>query len=238
LLLNVNKGGYMFINDRATGEFVAGYPTVKNINWIQGVDGRGNLIGRNEPEVGKTKRLCPSIGGGRSWNQASYSPQTGLLYNTALEWCQDVVSVVEDPKEGQVFFGGTFVVKPTADGTAYGHLDAHDPVTGKVKWSYRAKYPILASVLSTAGGLVFAGDPDGYFFALDASTGDKLWSFQTGSGHRGSSISYAAGGRQFVATPSGWGSALAGLFQQMWPETERIQGGSAIFAFTLPEEKQ
>ena len=96
-------------------------------------------------------------------------------------------------------------------GPAGGHLDAYEPVTGKKLWSYPSKYPLLASQLSTAGDLVFSGDPEGNFFALDARTGQKLWSFPTGSGHRGSSITYSVRGRQYVATPSGWGSALAGL---------------------------
>jgi alcohol dehydrogenase (cytochrome c) len=121
------------------------------------------------------------------------------------------------------------------DGPAHGHLDAIDPVTGKVHWTYKDKYPLLASILSTDGGLLFTGDPEGFFFALDNKTGKKLWSFQTGSGNRGSSIAYAVKGRQFVATPSGWGSALAGLFTQLWPESEQFQGGSAVYAFALPE---
>ena len=84
----------------------------------------------------------------------------------------------------------------------------YDPVTGERKWRIRHKYPLLASQLATAGGLVFSGDATGRFFALDASDGSELWSFRTGSGHRGSAVTYAVGGRQYIATPSGWGSAL------------------------------
>ncbi|MBM3812049.1 MAG: PQQ-dependent dehydrogenase, methanol/ethanol family [Acidimicrobiia bacterium] len=238
LLVNINKGGFTWVVDRATGEFVSGYPIVKNINWISGVDKQGRLVGRNEPVVGQTKFLCPAIGGGRSWNQASFSPQTGWLYTTAIEWCQDVTSMEEEPREGQVFFGGVFEMRHPKDGPAYGHLDAIDPVTGKVHWTLKNKYPLLASVLTTAGGVLFTGDPEGHFFALDAKTGKKLWSYQTGSGNRGSPIAYSVKGRQFVATPSGWGSALAGLLVQLWPEAERFQPGSAIHAFALPEEGQ
>lgn len=237
LLLNVNKGGYVFVNDRATGEFVSGYPIVKHINWITGTDAKGNLTGRNEPKVGETTFICPAIGGGRSWNQASFSPRTGLLYTTAIEWCEDVVSQPEEPSEGKVFFGGTFVPKHPKGEEAYSHLDAIDPVTGQKKWSYRAKYPLLASVLSTAGDVVFTGDPEGYFFALDAKSGKKLWSVQTGSGHRGSSITYAVNGKQYLATPSGWGSAVAGLMTQLWPEAEKFRSGSTLWVFALPEGK-
>ena len=65
-------------------------------------------------------------------------------------------------------------------------------------------------------------------------TGRKLWSFQTGSGHRGSAITYSVAGRQFIATPSGWGSAVAGILPQLWPETEDFRAGSTLFVFALP----
>jgi alcohol dehydrogenase (cytochrome c) len=115
-------------------------------------------------------------------------------------------------------------------------LRTYDPVTGKKFWSYDSKYPLLASALSTAGDLVFTGDPEGYFFALDAKTGKKLWSFQTGSGHRGSAVTYTVNGRQYVATPSGFGSAVGGIMPQIWPEVESFRPGVALFVFALPEE--
>ena len=236
LLYNVNKGGVAFVLDRASGEFIAGYPIVKHINWIAGVDEKGNLVGRNEPPLGKTTYICPAIGGGRSWNQAAYSPDTKWIYTTGLEWCQDVTVAKEAPREGQTFFGGSFVPKDPKGERAHAHLDAYDPVSGKKQWTYFSKYPLLASVLATGGNLIFSGDPEGFFFALDAQTGRKLWQFQTGSGHRGSSVSYAVNGRQYIATPSGWGSAVAGLVAQVWPEAERFRGGSTLWVFALPEE--
>jgi len=237
LLLNVNKGGYTFVVDRVTGEFVSAYPVAENINWIKGVDAKGNLLGRKEPPVGQPTLMCPSIGGGHQWNHSSYSPQTGMPYATGIEWCQEVMVTPEEPKEGVNFFSGAFQLRRPLHGEPGGHLDAYDPVTGKKFWSYRAKYPLLASQLSTAGDLVFTGDPEGNFLAFDARNGEKLWSFQTGSGHRGSPISYAVNGKQYIATPSGWGSALAGLMPQLWPETEGFPTGSSVFVFALPEEK-
>ena len=97
---------------------------------------------------------------------------------------------------------------------------------------------LLASILATAGDLIFTGDPEGYFFALDARTGEKLWSFQTGSGLRGAPVSYSVKGKQYIAVPSGWGSAVAGLLPQLWPETEKFRTGSALFVFALPEGGQ
>jgi alcohol dehydrogenase (cytochrome c) len=237
LLINVNKGGYTFVVDRTNGKFISAWPVAKNINWITGISKTGELQGRNEPKVGVPTFICPAIGGGRQWNHAAYSPKTGWFYSTGIEWCQEVVSQPEEGKEGNTFFGGTFTMKHPPNEESHGHLAAYDPVTGKKHWSYKSKYPLLASVLATAGDLVFTGDPEGHFFALDAQSGQKLWSFQTGSGHRGSPVTYSAGGKQFIATPSGWGSAVAGLFPQVWPETEQFRKGASIFAFTVEDEK-
>jgi alcohol dehydrogenase (cytochrome c) len=236
LLINVNKGGMTFVNDRVTGEFISAWPVAKNLNWIQGVTETGELVGRNEPEVGKTKIICPGIAGGRSWNQAAYSPRTNWYYTTGTEWCQEVTSQKDEPREGKEYFGGIFKMIHPPKEKAHGHLGAYDPVTGKQHWVYKSKYPILSSVLATAGDVIFAGDPDGYFLGFDAKTGEKLWNFQTGSGHRGSSVSYSVNGRQYIATPSGWGSALAGILAQVYPETENMRPGAAIFAFALPED--
>ncbi len=236
LLLNVNKGGIAFLLDRVTGEFISAWPIVRNMNWIKGVDEQGHLIGRNEPEVDSPKLLCPSVGGGRSWNQGAFSPRTGWFYTTGIEWCDTITAHRDNASEGAAFFGGTFQIKAPPDGKAGGHLDAFDPASGKRFWSYESKYPLLASVLATAGDLVFTGDPSGEFFALDGLTGKKLWSFQTGSGHRGSSIAYSVHGREFAATPSGWGSAISGVMPQLWPETESFRGGCALFVFALPEK--
>ncbi|MBI1792070.1 MAG: PQQ-dependent dehydrogenase, methanol/ethanol family [Acidobacteria bacterium] len=233
LLLNVNKGGYAFVVDRTNGQFIGAWPIVRNINWTKGIDKQGNLIGRNEPKVGVPTFICPAVGGGRSWNHGAYSPRTGLFYSTGIEWCQEITARKEDPKEGQNFFGGVFQLKKPPNGEAGSHLDAYDPVSGKRAWSHPAKYPLLASVLATAGDLVFTGDPEGHFFALDARTGAKLWMFQTGSGHRGSPVAYSVKGKQYIATPSGWGSAVAGLMAQIWPEAEHFRAGSSVVAFTV-----
>ncbi len=62
---------------------------------------------------------------------------------------------------------------------------------------------LTAGVLATAGGVVFAASREGHLIALDAKTGTFLWRFQTGAAIEASPISYAVGGKQFVAVSSG-----------------------------------
>jgi alcohol dehydrogenase (cytochrome c) len=93
----------------------------------------------------------------------------------------------------------------------------------------------MASLLATAGDLVFSGDPEGNFFALDGRTGIRLWNFQTGAGHRGSAVTYSVGRRQYIATPTGWGSIVAIAHKAIWPAAPTPRPGSALMVFALPE---
>jgi alcohol dehydrogenase (cytochrome c) len=119
-----------------------------------------------------------------------------------------------------------------------GYIAAYDPGSGEQKWKFPAPTWFLASLLVTAGDVLFTGDPEGNFFALDARNGKRLWSFQTGAGHRGSSVTYQVNGRQYVATPSGWGSVVGGMHTTFWPDGLPPRGGSAVVVFALPEVRQ
>src|SRR5205809_792121 len=151
-------------------------------------------------------------------------------------WCEDVTvekqTPVTEPAAG-LFFGGDQVAKHPPGGEAYGHLDARDPVTGERKWSVNFKYPPIGSVLSTGGGLVVHGDVEGVVRAYDADSGEELWHFRTGSGHRGGPISYAVNGKQYIAVPTGLGSLVLGLYPALWPEVADFPSGGALFVFSL-----
>jgi alcohol dehydrogenase (cytochrome c) len=136
--------------------------------------------------------------------------------------------------EGRRYFNGDNGGTLPPNRTTYSHLDAWDPVSGKRLWSYPYRYVLLASVLATAGDLVFTGDPEGEFFALNARTGEKLWRYQTGAGHRGSAGSYSVSGRQYIATGTGWGSPVGASFATLFPE-QTFRLGSTLVVFALPE---
>jgi alcohol dehydrogenase (cytochrome c) len=235
LLVHMNKSGLTFVLDRATGEFLGVFSTPEIQNWISGVTEDGKLVGRNEPAPGKPLTWCPGVAGAKSWNGMAYSPRTGLMYVPINELCNTVTATTDAGKEGKGFMNGNFDMNLPPNRTTYSHLDAWDPVTGKRLWSDPYKYVLLASVLATAGDLVFTGDPEGFFFAVNARTGEKLWSYQTGAGNRGSSITYSVSGKQYVATPTGWqGSLVGGGAAGLFPD-QSFRMGSTLVVFALPE---
>jgi len=62
-----------------------------------------------------------------------------------------------------------------------------------------------AGVLTTASNVLFSGGGEGYFYALDARTGNLLWKTQLGAVIRSGPMSYAVNGRQHVAVTAGSG---------------------------------
>ncbi len=235
LLAHMNKSGLTFVLDRMTGEVIRAFTVPEVQNWISGVTEDGKLIGRREPVVGKAVDICPSLGGAKSWNSMAYSPRTGFLYAPLFEICNNITGNPQEAREGLFRSNGSMTLHLPPNRSTYGHLDAWDPLTGKRAWSVPSKYPLLASVLSTAGDLVFTGDPEGNFFALDARDGKKLWSYQTGAGHRGSAISYSINGRQYIATPSGWQQSETGGFAASVFPDQTFRGGATLIVFALPE---
>ncbi len=235
LLVHPQKSGYTWVLDRVTGKYLNAWPYVDTVNWVKGFDKDGKHIGRLEVPTGTSTLMCPFWGGGRSWNHAAYSPRTGWLYNHGIEWCGLTTPYPQNPKEGQGFVSGVTVPKPPPGGEVYAHIDAFEPVSGAKKWTVKLKYPLTSSLLATGSDLLMTADIEGEFFILDARTGERLYAFNTGSGTRGSPVTYAVNGRQYIAVPSGLGSIFTGGLGSLWPEARNFQSGSTLFVFALPE---
>ena len=97
-----------------------------------------------------------------------------------------------------------------------------------------ARAPFLTSALTTAGGLVFAGGADRWFRAHDVRTGEVLWETRLGHAAHGFPITYAAGGRQYLAVPTGLG-IFRGLTATLNPEIHQARTGNALYVFALSE---
>jgi len=221
-IVHPNKSGFIFVYDKNL-KVENVYPLIKNYNFVKGIDPKtGDLIGRRDFSAGhQHEPLCPAIDGGISWNTGSYNPGTGLYYKIGNEWCIDLEVVKTTPVTQpvvQLNIGANFHEVPPPGGEIYGHLDAIDPITGAKKWSVRFPEPPMASVLSTAGDLVFVPDSRGIIHAYNAQTGAELWSHNDGTGHQGGIISYSVNGKQYIAVTAGFGGMVSDGFAAMFGE--------------------
>jgi PQQ-dependent dehydrogenase (methanol/ethanol family) len=234
-----NKSGYIFVYDRKDGKIENVWNLVKASNFVKSIDPKtGELQGRRDMTEGHQTGLCPAIAGGVSWNSGTYSPDTGLYYKVGNEWCIDLDIVKTQPVTepvAQLNIGATFkFVDPPGD-KMHGHVDARDPITGKVTWSVDYPEPPLASLLSTAGGLVFVPDARGWLHAHDAKTGKDLWKANDGASHIGGAISYETGGKQYVAVVTGGPSLVSEGYPEMFGEPYKSmeKDTGAIVVYTL-----
>ena len=108
-------------------------------------------------------RMFPGANGGVEWSPLASNPGLGLAYAINLE--QEMTYTVESSPypEGKLWLGGAFTNVP--GGIQAGNVTAVDYNTGKIKWQVKTPQPMIGGILATAGGLVFAGEANGWFKA-------------------------------------------------------------------------
>lgn len=241
-----DRNGFFYVLDRTDGKFVSAVPFVKNITWAKGIDENGRPIydDANRPsdpakaadgKKGETVFAVPSFLGGKNWMPIAYSQKSKLFYVPSNEWGMDIWNEPITYKKGAAYLGAGFTIKPIFE-DHIGSLKAIDPATGETKWEYKNKAPLWGGILTTAGGLVFTGTPEGYLKAFDDTTGEELWKFQTGTGIVGSPITWEQDGEQWVAVAAGWGGAVPLWGGEVAKQVKNINQGGSVWAFKLPKQ--
>jgi alcohol dehydrogenase (cytochrome c) len=208
VVMLANRNGFFYVLDRESGKLLLGKPFT-GTNWARqiGPDGRPVVL----EDVGTREKCLPDQRGGTNFMPPSFDPVRRLFFVTARETCVTWVSTKPTAITlgDRVPSGGP---KHFEDGPQqYSALRAIDPATGEMRWEHRFRgYPSEAALdlsggaMSTATGLVFSGDNDGYLNAFDSASGKELWRFQTGAPIWGvAPITYMLDGVQWVAIPSG-----------------------------------
>lgn len=116
-------------------------------------------------------------------------------------------------------------------------MRAIDPATGKIAWEVKNNAPLWGGVMTTKGGLVFWGTPEGYLKAADAKTGKVVWEFQTGSGVVAPPITWEQDGEQYVGVASGWGGAVPLWGGDVAKKVNYLEQGGAMWVFKLHKAK-
>ena len=179
LLLHADRNGFFYVFDRTNGALLLAKPFLRRVDWATG-------IGADGRPVVADPRGCPSDAA--NWDATAFSPETRLYYFMALEEC---------------------VGKPTGypDQTGQRFLRAVSIDTGEIAWeipqSGAARAKTWTGVLATAGGLIFYGQPNGGFAAVDQRNGKPVWQFPTNVRMKASPMTFTVGGRQYVAVAAG-----------------------------------
>jgi len=205
LLLQANRNGFYYVLDRVTGQFLNGTPFVDLLNWATGLtpDGRPKKIPGVEPSLVGTK-VCPATAGATNWMSPAYNPGTQYFYVVAQEGCGINTKSSDRFRPGGFPFNATGYIESPEEPWQM-HVRALEATTGKRVWDYRqiGSRRYGAGLLSTAGGLLFAGDDQGELTALDARTGKALWHFNTGQPITASPIAYGWKGEDYIAIAAG-----------------------------------
>jgi glucose dehydrogenase len=145
--------------------------------------------------------MLPGANGGVEWSVMAVNPELGMTYAVNLH--QPMTYHVESTPYpgGKLWLGGAFKVIPGSE--QFGNVSAVDYNTGKIAWQVKTPLPMMGGALATAGGLVFAGEGDGWFRAYDAKSGKVLWSFFAGAGVNAPPASYTVDGKQYIVVGAG-----------------------------------
>jgi alcohol dehydrogenase (cytochrome c) len=207
LLLQASRNGYFYVLDRTTGRSLLTRPFA-TVNWATGIDQDGRPIPNPAKEPARDGRLVsPDEAGGTNYRSPSFDPSTGLLVVSA----HDAYGIYFfRPDHGGYGWAG-------ADYGVYGRaiLRAIDYRTGNITWQHDlGEGAGGAGVLTTTTGLTFTGDTNNNALGLRTADGATLW--HAAIGRVGNQpITYELDGRQYMV----------------------VAGGSSLFAWALPEDK-
>jgi alcohol dehydrogenase (cytochrome c) len=210
LLMTANRNGMFYVLDRTNGEFLQGSKLSTKVTWLKGFEKNGRpIVDPGSISTREGVAVCPGGGGGANMPDVSYSPITKLFYVRMSDTCGLYVSG-DDPLSGSRWFGRGRGASPEArkaledlqaDYPRAFYIRAMDPFTGKKVWDYPMAFG-HEGVMSTAGGLVFLGTPNGGLTALDAKNGKLVWHLNVGQPlTEASPMTYMVQGKQYIALP-------------------------------------
>ena len=232
----LGKPGILWAFDRETGDYLWDRQLVPFQNLYREIDPNTGSIAMNEEiiptQVGDTQMVCPGMRGGKLFQTKAYSPRTNAIYGPVSNTCSIFRVVPLTQEASGVDYSQ--IVHMEGSGGMVGRLVAVSASTGEVLWTHDQR-AALGSVLTTGGGLVFAGDLHRYFRAFDAENGSELWEIPLSGPVTGYPISYSADGKQYIAVAVGGGTSGTRHMAQLYPELNLPVSSNVLLVFALGE---
>lgn len=208
VVMMANRNGFFYVLDRADGKLLVA-DKFADTEWASRID-----LNTGRPVMNPvSSEVClPDARGATNFMPPSYDPVRALFFVTVRQTCAYYYTWKRP--DGTIANGTRSQDGARADtrrdapasvnDKGYGAVKSFNPATVERKWEARYETPAMAGVMSTASGLVFAGDNEGNFSAFDSTTGKSLWHYPTGFALWGAgAMTFMLDGRQFVIIPSG-----------------------------------
>ena len=238
-LIAIGKPGVIWALDRRTGEFLWARETTHQTVYKH-IDGETGQVAINESliptKLDETKFVCPSFYGGKLWMASAYNPVSKTLVVPLNNLCMDYKAVEQQELPGEDYGRGRMVFRHAPDNHGnIGQVEAVSLETKQTEWKQQRRPYWSSSLLATAGGLVFGGDTNRRIAAFDATSGNTLWELPLNSQPGGFPMTYMAGGKQYVAIPTGLSLIGNRVVRQLTPEIPVPSRGSTLMVFALPD---
>jgi len=233
VIVMIGEGGGLFVNDRATGQFLWGTPFPFDTPdfLISRIDGKTGKVFLNKDKLftGPQDRRIICYWNTRSYWPTAYHPGTNSLFVPYVENCLDMTTQGPNgqPRERRVG-----IPRPGVDLNRWAGLMKVNMTTGEMKPIHVGRAPTNGAVLTTAGNLVFFGDLDQKLRAFDAVSGKMLWEQTLGGPITNSTITYAVNGKQYIAVLTGAGAITGALMDQAGIKPNRTY--NALYVYALP----
>jgi len=196
LVATAARNGYFFTLDRVTGEHLVTSQYGATVNWTRGLrkGGQPDRDPMKDAQIAGAL-VSPTEDGVVNYQAPAFNPDLGYFYVNESDSFNIVYLTDPDPR-GSMGLGGK---RRAVLGNASTALQAIDARTGKTAW--RHEWPQAPSLggglLNTATGVLFTGDGNGNFVALDAANGAPLWHTRIGN-LSNAPETYQLDGRQYV----------------------------------------
>jgi len=237
VVVTVAEGGGMFVVEQGTGKFLWARPfpyDVPDIN-MNHIDVNTGATRLNSEKVfwkdGDSIMACYHNTRGL-WSIA-YHPGKNSLYVPFQDQCLTMTANVK-VKSGWGPRAG--IRRPGSDPQKYMNIGKIDLSTGEMKVLYSQPQASTGSALVTAGDLIFWGDQNRRFRALDADDGKVLWESIVGGPVVTSTVTYEAKGKQYVMLFTGEGQSVTAGPMQLTKDTmpKAVRGHNSVVVFALP----